>query len=151
MLWLGIGVTVIGVALLIISIILIKPLGKVSNLLDSLKVTTDKLPDTIDNVTSQATDVLHTTNSTINDVNGKVAELTPVFEILGDAGRASQKISLTAVEATDALKTNVIEGKHVNDKESLNGFYGLLSLGYYLYEKRKTIKETLKQTSNSTQ
>lgn len=144
--WLGIGVLVIGVALLVIAIVLIKPLGKVSDLLDSLKQTTDKLPDTIDDVTNQAADVMNQANLAISDVNTKVAELTPMFEILGDAGRASQQISHTAVEATDALKTNVVEGKHVNDKESLGGFYGLASLGYYLYEKRKTIKDTLNKT-----
>jgi len=145
--WLGIGVLVIGVAFLILVLILIKPLNKATEVLDGVKNTTDKLPSTIDTVTDQAVEVMQTANSTIADVNMKVAELTPVFEIIGDAGRASRHVSATAVEATEALKNNTAEGKNVTDKEGLSGLYGSLSLAYYLYEKRKAIKSALNKTN----
>ena len=144
--WLGIGVLVIGIAFLILVLILIKPLNKATEVLGGVKSTTDKLPSTIDTVTDQAVEVMSTANATIADVNMKVAELTPIFEILGDAGRASRNISATAVEATEALKNNTTEGKNVTDKEGLNGLYGSISLFYYLYEKRKAIKDTLNKT-----
>jgi len=143
--WLGIGVLVIGIALLIIAIVLIKPLNKVSDLIDSTKATTDKLPQTLDNITGQAEDVLQKANTTLSEVNGKVAQLTPMFEILGDAGRASREISSSAVEATLAMKNSTAEGREITDEKGLHGVYGGLALAYYLYEKRKAMKQIIQE------
>ena len=46
--WLGIGVFIIGIALFVLVIILIKPLMKLANVLSSVQQSTDRLPKILD-------------------------------------------------------------------------------------------------------
>lgn len=143
--WLGIGVLIIGIAILILAIVLIKPLNKASELIDSAMKTTDRLPQTLDNVTAKAEDVLDQANVTLADVNGKVAQLTPLFQIVGDAGRISRDVSASAVEATYAMRHNTEEAREAANRQGLNGLYGAAALGYYLYKRRKTLKQVAQE------
>ncbi|WP_373894720.1 DUF948 domain-containing protein [Virgibacillus natechei] len=135
--WLGIGVLVIGVAFLVLVIFLIKPLTKLSGLLGSLQKTTDKLPQNVDDISSQATEVLTTGNDTLHQVNTQIKELSPILHIIGDAGNATRKLSSSMVDATEDMKTSTAEGSDLVKGRNLEGLYGALTLGYYIFQRQR--------------
>lgn len=145
MLWLGIGVLIIGVAMLILSFVLIKPLGSLANTLTSVQKTTDELPTKLNTITDQTTELLHNTNNTLSDLNVKMAELTPIFQIIGNAGRASEHLSSSVVSTTRSIKDSTGEGQDFTQRTGLKGISGGIALGYYLFEKRKALKDTIEQ------
>ena len=148
MLWLGIGVLVIGIALLILSFVLIKPLNNLANTLSSVQKTTDELPSKLNTITDQTTELLQNTNNTLADLNVKMAELTPIFQIVGNAGRASEHFSSSVVNTTRSLQESTGEGEDFTQRTGLKGITGGVALGYYLFEKRKALKDTIDQATN---
>lgn len=141
--WLGIGLLIIGVSLLILVFFLIKPLNKLANVLDSLQQTTDKLPETLTDVSEQATAVLHSGNDAIENVNKQVNEFQPLFKIVRDVGEASQELTATALEKTVALKQNTSEANELVHRKQYEGLFGVLSMFYYLSQKKAEIKKAL--------
>lgn len=141
--WLGIGVLLIGIALLILVIILIKPLGKLSGVLESLQKTTDDLPETITEVTDQATQLLQTGNETLSNVNDQVTEISPVFQIVGDIGHVAREFTSKAVDKTVALKQQTSAATEVSNRKKYEGLYGLLSFILFFTERKKDIKNAL--------
>ena len=141
--WLGIGVLIIGIALLILTIILIKPLTKLSAVLESLRITTNRLPTMLDEVTGQATEVFEKGNETFRNVNDQVKEFNPLLNILQEAGEASQQLSSLALDKTMTFKKNTSEAKEFSPRPQLQGFYRFLALVFYLSQKRKDLKNAL--------
>lgn len=135
--WLGIGVLVIGVAFLALVVLLIKPLMKLSGVLGSLQKTTDKLPQNVDDISSQATEVLTTGNDTLNQLNTQIRELSPILHIIGDAGNATRKLSSSMVDATEEMKASTEGGSKITKDRNLEGLYGALTLGYYIFQKQR--------------
>lgn len=138
---LGIGVLLIGIALIIVSIVLIKPLGKLTEVLESVKKTTDALPSTVAEVTSQAQEILHTTNDTIGNVNKQIYEVTPVFQIVGDVGEASRGVTLAAIDTTVRFKDRVGNASEFVRQNEYKGLYGVVTLVFYLMQQRKELKK----------
>lgn len=136
--WLGIGVLVIGIAFFALVILLIKPLNKLSGVLSSLQTTTDKLPQTVEDVSTQAKEVLTTGNDTLNQLNDQIRQLSPVLHIIGDAGNATRKLSSSIVGATDDIEATTAEGRSLTKGQNLEGLYGVLTLGYYIFQKSRT-------------
>lgn len=141
--WLGIGVLVIGVALLILVIILIKPLSKLAGVFESLQKTTDALPKTLTDITGQTTEIMHTTNKTISNVNKQVNEFQPLFEIVGDVGQASRHLTSVAVAKTMTLKEDTTAASNFTQQKQYQGLYGLASMLFFFSQKRKEMKNSL--------
>ncbi|MUV38866.1 hypothetical protein JNUCC1_02737 [Lentibacillus sp. JNUCC-1] len=135
--WSGIGLLILGIAALIIAIMLIKPLIKLAGVFDGLQNTTDKLPEQIDGVMTQAKSTLESSDKTLNQVNDQVEKLTPLFDIVGDAGRATQHVSSSMADAVMKVKTDTSEGHEFTRRNHLEGWYGIATLGYYIFKKRK--------------
>lgn len=135
--WLGIGVLVIGIAFAALVVLLIKPLNNLGNVLFSVQRTTDELPHNIDLIMDQTKGTIQTSTETLSTVNNQIKELSPLFYIIGDVGRSTQKLSATLVDTTVAMKTNTTDGKNFTDRHNLEGLYGVLTLGYYLAQRRK--------------
>ncbi|WP_245831860.1 DUF948 domain-containing protein [Oceanobacillus senegalensis] len=135
MLWLGIGVLVIGVALLLLTFVLIKPLLKLSGVLGSLQKTTDTLPKAVEGITTQTKEVIGTGTQTLNQINAQVKELSPMFNIVGDIGRATNQLSSSIVQKMEHLKEKTVTSKEVSTSKNLKGFYGLIALVYLLLKK----------------
>ncbi|RKQ32276.1 DUF948 domain-containing protein [Oceanobacillus halophilus] len=136
MLWLGIGVMVIGVALLILTIVLIKPLFKLAGVLGSLHKTTETLPQTVNELTTTAKDAIGTGVDTLNQVNTQMKELSPIFYIIGDVGRATNQLSSSIVSKVEHLKETTETTKDVSSNNNLQGFYGLIALAYLLFRQK---------------
>ncbi|MFD1850661.1 DUF948 domain-containing protein [Oceanobacillus bengalensis] len=136
MLWLGIGVLIIGVALLIVAIAIIKPLLKLSGVFGSLQKTTDTLPSTVHEITTQAKGAIGTGVDTLHQVNEQVKELSPLFHTIGDIGRSTNK--LTSQIVSKVTHTEEIDADGTAHKSNgLQGLYGLIALLYLLFNGNK--------------
>lgn len=140
---LGIGVLLIGIALLVIALVLIKPLGKLAEVLESVKHTTDMLPSTVEDITGQTTDILQEGNAAIRNVNKQIAEVTPVFQIVGDVGEASREVTNAALDTTVRFKDRVGSASDFVKEKEYKGLYGLITLVFYLVQQRKELKKML--------
>lgn len=141
--WLGIGVLIIGIALLVLVFLLIKPLTKLATVLDSVQETTDRLPAMLEETSKQTAEVFQKGNEALANANHQIAGITPLFRIVREAGEASRQLSSLALDKTMALKKNTSEAKTFAQRQRLQGFYGILSLFFYLFQKRKDIKQAL--------
>ncbi len=141
--WLGIGVLLIGIAFLILVIVLMKPISKLSNVLGSIQDSTDRLPEQVDTIVKQATEALHSSNSTIQNVNDQVHEVSPVFQIVGDAGEASRAFTSSALSKVTSLKQRTDIAKDFSTQEKYRGIYGLAAFVFFLSQRKKEIKETI--------
>lgn len=146
--WLGIGVLIIGIAFSVLVIILIKPLRKITDVLEGVEQTTNKLPKVLDDSANQAHIAFQNVNNTLVNVNEQVQSVNPVLQIVKEAGEASQQLTAAAVEKTMTLKKKTSEAKEFTDRKKYQGFYGILSFFYYLSENKKEIKKSLPQISS---
>lgn len=134
--WLGIGTLIIGIAFLTLVFLLIKPLLKLSDSLDGLKQTTDRLPRMVDDLSKQTAEVMQLSNATIANVNEQVREVSPFFHIIGDAGNATRKLTIGAIEKTNALKEKTEKASNFTKREKYEGFYGILSFIFFLAQRK---------------
>ena len=141
--WLGIGVLIIGITFAILVIYLLKPINKLASVLGSLQQTTDRLPKVLDDVTSQATTVLQASNATLGNVNKQVSEISPLFHIIGDAGKEAEKFTSAALDKTTTLKQQTTSAKEFVTSKKYEGIFGLLSFLFFLSQKRQEISETM--------
>lgn len=145
--WLGFGILIIGIAFAALVIILIKPLGKLTNILEGLQKTTDRLPSVLDDGANQAHEAFGKVNDTLADVNEQVKAINPVFHIVRDAGEASLQLTSVALEKTMAMKKNTSEAKAFTDRKKYQGLYGILSFIFYLSQRKKDLKNAFAESN----
>ncbi len=150
--FLGIGVFIIGIAFAIVSIFLIRALNNLAGVLGGVNKTVQQLPDQLDGLMKQTTNILHTGNDTLADVNEKIASLSPLFYIVGDIGESSRKLTSSMLDMSKSVKKSTHEGESKINEEGWRGIYGAIALTYYLSQKRKALKEASQpgQTSQKT-
>jgi uncharacterized protein YoxC len=139
---LEIGVLIIGIAFGVLVLFLIKPIKKLTDVLENLKNTTEKLPESFVTITDQTTSVLQEGNKTIENLNDQVKELRPIFEIVGDVGEASQELTHSTLQKTIALKQKTSDAVEFTNRKQYEGLFGLLSMIYYLSQ-NKFLKEKI--------
>ncbi|UOQ95514.1 DUF948 domain-containing protein [Halobacillus shinanisalinarum] len=147
--YLGIGILIIGIAFAILSIFLIKTLNNLADVLKGVNKTVDKLPEQLDGVMSQTTEILNNSNDTLADVNEKVRALSPLFYIVGDIGDSSRKLTSSLADMTKSMKKSTKDGNSTVKEEDVGGLYGAVALGYYLTQKRKALKEAAATSRSS--
>lgn len=145
--WLGFGVLIIGIAFAALVIILIKPLGKLTNALEGLEQTTKRLPIMLDDGANQANETFGKVNDTLANVNEQVKAINPVLHIVKDAGEASRQLTSVALEKTMAMKENTSEAKAFTDRKKYQGLYGILSFAFYISQQKKDLKNALDQAN----
>jgi len=143
--WLGIGVLIIGVAFLVLTLLLIKPLRKLTDALDGVKQTTDRLPQVVDDISKQTSEVMELGYTTIANVNDQVREVSPFFHIIGETGDATRKLTLSALKKTNDLKTETGKASDFTKREKYEGVYGILSFIFFLSQRKKMKKESVKK------
>jgi uncharacterized protein YoxC len=142
---LEIGVLIIGIAFGVLVLFLIKPIKKLTDILENLKNTTEKLPESFVTITDQTASVLQEGNKTIENLNDQVKELRPIFEIVGDVGEASQELTHSTLQKTIALKQKTSDAVEFTNRKQYEGLFGLLSMIYYLSQ-NKFLKEKISKT-----
>ena len=137
MLWVGIGLVIIGIAFFGLVMLLVKPLNKLAAVFSSLQVTTDQLPQNINEVITEVTETIGSGKDTLYMVNEQLKELSPMLHIIGDAGRATNHLSSSMVDAVMRLETSTTEASEFTHRNRLEGLYGALTLGYFIFQKGK--------------
>ena len=145
--WLGFGVLIIGIAFAALVIILIKPLGKLTNVLEGLEQTTRRLPSVLDDGANQANEAFGKVNDTLSNVNEQVKAVTPVFHIVKDAGEASQQLTSVALEKTMAMKQSTSEAKAFTTRKKYQGLYGILSFVFYISQQKQNLKNAFDKSN----
>ena len=147
--WLGIGVLILGIAFAVLTFLLIKPLRKASDALDGVKQTTDRLPQLVDDLSKQTTTVMQTSNTTIANVNEQVKQVTPFFQVIGDTGNATRKLTVAALDKTYTIKVQTGSASSFTKREKYEGIYGIISFLYFLSQ-RKDQLQNVSRTRNYT-
>jgi uncharacterized protein YoxC len=137
MLWVGIGLIIIGIAFFGLVILLVKPLNKLAGVFSSLQETTDALPQNITEITSEVKDAIGSGKDTLHQVNEQLKELSPMFHIIGDAGRATNHLSSSMADAVMKLEGSTTEASEFTHRNKLEGLYGALTLGYFIFQRGK--------------
>lgn len=137
----GIGVIIIGVALLVIAVFVAHALNNLAGVLKGVEKTVESLPDQLDNIFKETGNLIGESNQTLADVNDKLEQLSPLFYIVGDVGQATRRFSSSLVDVTNTLKTKTESGKETAEKNQLGGLYGGFALGYYWLKKRRQMKQ----------
>lgn len=135
MIWIGIGLIIIGLALIALTGILIKPLNKVAAILNDVKETTKDLPETVKDISNQANAALHTGVDTLQQLNGQLKELTPIFYLIGDVGRATHELSSKMVNAVEDFEQK--ETGTFATRRNLESLYGAGTLGMMIFQKAR--------------
>ena len=145
--WLGLGVLIIGIAFAALVIILIRPLGKLTKVLDDLEQTTSRLPKVIDDSAIQASEAFGKVNDTLATVNEQVKAINPVFHIVKDVGEASQQLTSVALEKTMAMKESTSEANAFKERQKYQGLYGILSFVFYLSQQKENLQHAVDQSN----
>ena len=145
--WLGFGILIIGIAFAALVIILIKPLGKLTNVLDGLEQTTRRLPSVLDDGANQANEAFRNVNDTLANVNKQVKAINPVLHIVKDAGEASQQLTSVALEKTMAIKESTSEATAFTNRKKYQGLYGILSFVFYISQQKKDLKNAFDKSN----
>lgn len=136
----GIGVLLIGIAFLILAIFLGHLLNNLAGVLGGIDKTLEQFPNQLDDMMKETTDIIRESNTTLADVNEKMAQLTPLFYVVGDVGNATRKFTSSLVDVTETMKEKTEKGKGIADKNKLGGLYGTFAFGYYLLKRRQQMK-----------
>lgn len=145
--WLGFGVIIIGIAFAALVTILIKPLGKLTNVLEGLEETTRRLPSALDDGANQAHQAFGKVNDTLVNVNEQVKSINPVFHIIKDAGEASRQLTSAALEKTIAMKESTSEAQAFTERKKYQGLYGILSFIFYISQQKKDLKNAFDKSN----
>jgi uncharacterized protein YoxC len=135
--WVGIGITVFGLAFLVLVILLIKPLRNLTGTLDNLKKTTASLPNQVEGVTTQATEAVQQGNEAINNVNQQMRELNPLFVIIGNMGRTLNALSSYILDVVSKVNTSTTPlTDRLLKREHMEALLSFATLGYVVFQKK---------------
>lgn len=144
----GVGVIIIGVAAIILAIFIGHTLNNLASVLRGVDHTVQKLPEQLDGIFKETSEVIHESNQTLADFNDKLQQLSPLFYMIGDVGNATRKFSSSLVDVTDSVKTRTEAGRDISEKNNLGGLYGSFALGYYWLKKRREMKRQERDYTN---
>lgn len=138
----GIGVLLIGIAILVLAIFFAKVLNNIASILGGIDKTVEQLPKQLDTILNETGNLIHNSNDTLADVNEKLGTLTPFFHIVGDVGESTRTLSSALVDVTKSRAEKKSDGDVAVQNKRLGGIYGSTALGYYLFGKRKGMKKS---------
>ncbi|MEK3934588.1 DUF948 domain-containing protein [Sporosarcina sp. FSL W7-1349] len=136
----GVGVLLLGAGFLVLAIFIAKVLNHFSSILEGVNETVDRLPDQLDEVLAETSEMIRHSNDTLADVNEKLGTLTPLFHVAGDVGETTRKLSSSLVDVAEAAKSKVVDIDEEKRNKRLGGLYGTAALGLYAARKRKEAK-----------
>lgn len=134
----GIGVLLIGIALLIMAIFTAKILNNIAGILKGVDRTVEQLPAQLDTMFDETGKLLHNSNNTLVDVNEKLGTLTPLFHIVGDVGESTRRLSSGLVKVSKRGMEKNLEVDGEKKDETVGKVFGLSTIAYYLFKKGKT-------------
>ncbi|TFJ91726.1 DUF948 domain-containing protein [Lentibacillus salicampi] len=137
--WAGLGVIIIGLALLGGVFLLIKPLRNLTVILAGLQNTTNDLPNQVAEVTADLKGTLSSANSAIKQLNEQLSKLTPIFRIIGNIGTSLQQLFSVMGTINENMKRKT--NNPMMERYHLEGIYGAMALGYGIYQQKNHSKK----------
>ncbi|QKS70458.1 DUF948 domain-containing protein [Paenalkalicoccus suaedae] len=135
--WLGIGVLVIAIALLLAVIFLRPVFVNLAKTLDNTAETVSTLNKSLGEITSETTVILYNTNETLVDVNDKIAKLNPLFTIIHDTGQAAHSLTSSLAHYTANRASKADAGTDYVDAKNFEGIMRGAAFVYYLRNAKK--------------
>lgn len=137
----GVGVFLLGAGFLVLAIFIARVLNHFASILEGVNETVDQLPDQLDGVLTETGEMIRHSNETLADINEKLGTLTPLFQVVGDVGETTRKLSSSLVDVTESAKQKVVDMDEEKRKKRLGGLYGTVALSLYAVRKRKDTKK----------
>lgn len=107
---LGIGVLIFSIAFAVLVGYIARSLYALTKVIDGVGQTVEQLPDQLDNVFKETSNVIHESNKALADVNEKMHALNPMFDAVEDVG-----------EATHRFTSSLAEKRQKKEQEKANG------------------------------
>ncbi|GAF12663.1 general stress protein [Bacillus sp. JCM 19046] len=136
--WIGIGVFVLAIGFLVAVIFLIPALNNLAKTLDKTASTVAQVEKSLDEITGEVKVTLYNANETLMDVNGKVAKLDPLFDIIHDSGEAAHRAS-SALSTYTSTRVNAAKQEAMTAEP--NQIHGIIKSLAFLYYFRKAKKK----------
>lgn len=133
--WAGLGVIIIGLALLGLAFLLVKPLKKLTEVLQDVQNTTSELPNQMSDIMTGTQNTLNAANGTIRQVNEQLGQLAPFFQIIGSIGKSLQNLFAVMGTINDEMKTKTADT--MISRYHLEGIYSVMALGYAIFQRQK--------------
>ncbi|AXH99266.1 DUF948 domain-containing protein [Sporosarcina sp. PTS2304] len=133
----GIGVILIGIAFIILAIYFAKVLQQVGNILQDVDKTVGELPRQLDGILDETGTLLKNSNDSLVDLNTKIENLTPLFQVVGDLGQSTHMLTSSLVDVTSSVQQKGMHTDVSDQNKKLGSLYGSAMLGYYIFKKRK--------------
>lgn len=135
--WLGLGVFILALGFAGLVIILIPVMKKLTATLENTATTVDTVSKSIGEIAGETTVLLYNTNETLVDVNGKVAKLNPLFDIVHDTGQSVHNLTGTLVRYTEGKAERGEAAAEFTDRKNLEGLLRGAAFIYYLRQMKK--------------
>ncbi|HLR63217.1 MAG TPA: DUF948 domain-containing protein [Lentibacillus sp.] len=136
--WVGIGVIIIGLAMLGLVFLLIKPLKNLTEVLAGVQKTTNNLPNQVADIMTNLKTALSSANDTIKQLNEQLGKLVPIFQIIGNIGKSLQHLFSIMTKINDDMQCKT--DNSLMERYHLEGIYGVMALGYGLYQRKNANK-----------
>ncbi|GKV68206.1 hypothetical protein NCCP2716_07040 [Sporosarcina sp. NCCP-2716] len=137
----GLGVLLIGAGFLVLAIYIGRVLNGIAGTLGGVNKTLDQLPEQLDGVLGETGQLIRHSNDTLADVNTKLGNLTPLFQVAGDLGNTTRNLTASLQNVTESAKRKVEGADEAKRSKSIGGIYGTAALGYYAVRKGKALKQ----------
>ncbi|API92458.1 hypothetical protein J32TS6_42320 [Virgibacillus pantothenticus] len=142
---LEIGVLLIGIAFFIAAIFVSYALNNLAGVLRGVEKTVEQVPDQMNAMVKETTGLIKESNHTLEDINDKMKQLSPLFYVVGDVGNVTRKFSSSLVQVTESLKNKSDNGSDPMGKKKSGSLYGSFTTGYDWLKKRRQQKKQQKQ------
>ncbi|HLS07840.1 DUF948 domain-containing protein [Lentibacillus sp.] len=136
--WAGLGVIIIGLAMLGLVFLLVKPLKSLTKVLANLQNTTNDLPNQMTEIMTGLKNTLSSANEAIRQLNEQFGKIAPIFQIIGNIGTSLQNLFRVMANINEEMRQKT--DNPMMEHYHLEGIYGVMALGYSIYQRRKTKK-----------
>lgn len=103
MMLLEIGVLLIGIAFFIVAIFVSYALNNLAGVLRGVEKTVEQVPEQMNAMVTETTGLIKESNYTLEDINDKMKQLSPLFYVVGDVGNVTRKFSASLVKVTESV------------------------------------------------
>ncbi|GAA0379905.1 DUF948 domain-containing protein [Bacillus horti] len=143
----GISVAIIAIAFAALVIFLIKTLTSVRNTLDQVNQTMLEMKGQVDNLSTEATELIRSTNEITADIKNKTQKLDGIFHSIEDLGVASQQMTASIKQVSTTISSRVKQMTEVPPQgktDKLSEMFKYVTAGVKLWQswqERKAQKE----------
>ncbi|MEF2292443.1 DUF948 domain-containing protein [Virgibacillus dokdonensis] len=135
---LEIGVLLIGIAFFIAAIFVSYALNNLAGVLRGVEKTVEQVPEQMNAMVTETTGLIKESNHTLEDINDKMKQLSPLFYVVGDVGNVTRKFSASLVKVTESVNE---KSENTADEMQSKGLSNSFGKVYSWMKNRKQQKQ----------